>query len=292
MVDLDAERSSGQAPLRASRGVRLSLLCGAAIMMGFAALCGGAAPVAASCLPVAQAPHRGLPAALLARLVAPAQAALPAGTVELTFLGHSSFLIRTQEDVTAVTDFNDYIQVPLTPDIVTMNNAHDTHFTDTVPLQVRYALRGWGDAGGPALHNIRHSDMFVRNLPTNVRDWSGTRYAGNSIFVFESADLCIAHLGHLHHALTQDHLAALGAIDVLLTPVDGSYTLAQPLMLEVIEAIRPSLVIPMHYFGPSTLARFLDLLRDRFEIKTSDTSTVVLSRATLPQKQVLVLPGR
>jgi len=32
----------------------------------------------------------------------------------------------------------------------------------------------------------------------------GTRYNGNSIFVFEIADLCIAHLGHLHHTLTPD----------------------------------------------------------------------------------------
>ena len=247
----------------------------------------------ASCLPVAQAPAKSIPAALLARLAPAAHAAtLPAGTIELTFLGHSSFLIRTPEDVTAVTDFNDYIRAPLNPDIVSMNNAHESHFSDNVPLTVKHVLRGWGDSSGPALHNVRERDLFVRNVPTNVRDWGGTRYAGNSIFVFEAADLCIAHLGHLHHVLTPEHLAALGSIDVLLTPVDGSFTLAQPLMLEVIESIRPSLIVPMHYFGPSTLARFLDLLRERFEVKTSESPTVTLSRATLPKKQVLVLPGR
>ena len=247
----------------------------------------------ASCLPVAGVPDMGNPGILLAALrpSAATLAALSPGTVELTFLGHSSFLIRSAEGATAVTDFNDYVRAPLTPDIVTMNNAHDTHFTENVPLGVQHVLRGWSDADGPRLHNVRHRDLHVRNVPTNVRDWRGTRYSGNSIFVFETADLCIAHLGHLHHTLTPEHLAALGAIDVLLTPVDGSFTIAQTLMLEVIQAIRPSLVIPMHYFGPTTLARFLDLLRDRFEVRLSETPVVTLSRPTLPQRQVLVLPG-
>ena len=272
---------------------RAVLRLGGMVLAGIGLLVAPGGHAEASCLPVAQAPAKSLPAALLARLAPAAHAAtLPAGTLELTFLGHSSFLIRTPEDVTAVTDFNDYIRAPLAPDIVSMNNAHESHFSDNVPLAVKHVLRGWGDASGPALHAVREKDLFVRNVPTNVRDWGGTRYAGNSIFVFEAADLCIAHLGHLHHVLTPEHLAALGAIDILLTPVDGSYTLAQPLMLEVIESIRPSLIIPMHYFGPSTLARFLDLLRERFEVRTSDSPTVTLSRATLPQKQVLVLPGR
>jgi L-ascorbate metabolism protein UlaG (beta-lactamase superfamily) len=183
------------------------------------------------------------------------------------------------------------VGAPVAPDVVTMNNAHDTHFTDNVPTGIRHVLRGWGDADGPARHAVRERDLFVRNVPTNVRDLGGTRHAGNSIFVFEAADLCIAHLGHLHHTLTPEHLAALGSIDVLLTPVDGAYTMAQSLMREVVEAIRPSLIVPMHYFGSSTLARFLDGLRDGYEVRTSDTPTVALSRATLPRKQVLVLPG-
>src|SRR3546814_3154722 len=87
--------------------------------------------------------------------------------------------------------------------------------------------------------------MRVWNIPTNVRQWGDhVRMAGNSIFVFEVAGLCIAHLGHLHHRLTDQHLAVLGVIDVLLVPVDGSYTLAQDMMMEVIRQIRPAVVIP------------------------------------------------
>ena len=263
-----------------------------ALLWAVALIGAGLGSAHATCLPMAQAPKGAR--TMLASFAGPAPgslAALPTGTIELSFLGHASFLIRTPEGATAVTDFNDYVGAPITPDIVTMNNAHDTHFTNNIPAGVSHVLRGWGDADGPARHNLRYRDMHVRNVPTNVRDYRGTRYAGNSIFVFEAADLCIAHLGHLHHTLTPEHLGALGAIDVLLVPVDGSYTIAQTLMLEVVAAIRPSLLIPMHYFGQTTLARFLDLLRERYDIRTSDTPTVTLSRATLPTRQVLVLPG-
>jgi hypothetical protein len=99
----------------------------------------------------------------------------------------------------------------------------------------------------------------VRNVPTNIRDWAdGTEYDGNSIFVFEIAGLCIAHLGHLHHTLEPSQLRKLGRIDVLLVPVDGSYTLDLAGMMEVLRDIDARLMIPMHFFGPATLARFLD----------------------------------
>ena len=73
------------------------------------------------------------------------------------------------------------------------------------------------------------------------------------------ADLCVAHLGQLHHVLDRGRLGDLGRIDVLLVPVDGAYTMSQPEMAEVIQQITAPLVIPMHYFGSSTLGRFLDL---------------------------------
>ena len=41
--------------------------------------------------------------------------------------------------------------------------------------------------------------------------------------------------------------------DVLLVPVDGSYTLGVDGMVEVIGQIKPKVVIPMHIFGPTTL---------------------------------------
>ena len=55
------------------------------------------------------------------------RAAASEGTVSITFLGHASFLIESPGGVRVVTDYNDMIRAPMTPDIVTMNNAHTTH---------------------------------------------------------------------------------------------------------------------------------------------------------------------
>jgi len=121
-------------------------------------------------------------------------AAGPEGGVSITFLGHASFLIESPAGVRIVTDYNDSIRAPVTPDIVTMNNAHPTHYSESVEPGVKYILRGWDPAGGVATHRLEYRDVRIHNVPTNVRELGGTRYNGNSIFVFDVADLCIAHL--------------------------------------------------------------------------------------------------
>jgi L-ascorbate metabolism protein UlaG (beta-lactamase superfamily) len=209
-------------------------------------------------------------------------------------VGHSTFLIESPKGVRIATDYNDYVRPPVVPDIATMNRAHSTHFTMTPDPAIRHVLRGWNPEGGPAQHDLSEDDVRVRNVPTNIRTYAGggTDEFGNSIFIFEIAGLCIAHLGHLHHTLSPQQVGRIGQMDVVLAPVDGSYTLDTPGMIEVLRDLRAPLVIPMHYFSSFTLNRFLDAARPHFEIKTSADPTVVVSRSSLPAKpQILVLPG-
>ena len=176
----------------------------------------------------------------------------------ITFLGHASFLIESPGGVRAVTDYNGY-NVPVEPpDIATMNHAHSTHWTDHPDPRIPHVLRGWRMEGKPADVDLSVGDMHVANLPTNIRDWQGgTEVYGNSIFVFESAGVCIAHLSHLHHLLTEQDLVLLGHIDVVMAPVDGVYTMSQPDVAAVLEQIHPRLVLPMHYFTRDVAERFV-----------------------------------
>ena len=122
---------------------------------------------------------------------------------------------------------------------------------------------------------------------------SDLEYLANSIFVFEAGTLCIAHLGHLHHELTPEHLRQLGQIDVLMVPVDGGYTLDMEGMMGVVETISPRIVLPMHFFGPPTLERFLKIAEARFDIERRSSPMIVIDKETLPGKtKVIVLPGR
>ena len=222
-------------------------------------------------------------------------AELKADEVRLTFLGHSTFVIESPQLVRIVTDYNDYLRAPIVPDIVTMNHAHDTHYSDTPDPAIKYVLRGWGPSPAePARHDLQYRDVRVRNVPTNIRDWGGgTERHGNSIFIFEIANLCIAHLGHLHHTLTQQQLDEIGRIDVVMVPVDGSWTMDLEGMAEVLQSLKAQLMIPMHYFSMGTLNRFLDRVRDKYDVEQHDTPSIVVSRGTLPPKpKFLVLPGR
>src|SRR5262249_49254922 len=62
--------------------------------------------------------------------VAARLAALASDQVRITFIGHATFLIESPRLVRIATDYNDYVKAPVMPDIVTMNHAHSTHYTD------------------------------------------------------------------------------------------------------------------------------------------------------------------
>jgi L-ascorbate metabolism protein UlaG (beta-lactamase superfamily) len=158
---------------------------------------------------------------------------------------------------------------------------------------IKHVLRGWNPDGGPARHDVTLADVRVRNVATNIRDWAGGYIPhGNSIFIFEVAGMCIGHLGHLHHTLTGQQVAHIGQLDVVMVAVDGSYTMDVAGVVETLKTLRARLILPMHYFNPYTLNRFLDRIRTDFAVETANEPTIVVSQATLPgEPKVLVLPG-
>ena len=232
---------------------------------------------------VASSAPRLIPAAL--------RLALNSDEVRFTYIGHSSFLIESPQLVRIVTDYNDYVRPPLVPDIVTMNHAHTTHFPEPA---IKHVLRGWGPTPDqPARHDVHVKDVRVRNVPTNIRDWrGGTERHGNSIFIYETANMCIAHLGHLHHTLNQQQLNEIGRVDVVFVPVDGNMTLDLEGMIEVLQALKAPLMIPMHFFSTYTLHRFLERARQNWPVEMSEIPSLVVSKASLPATpKVMVLPG-
>ena len=233
--------------------------------------------VLAACTPIAAAEPRLWRAA----------AGDPAVTI--TFIGHASFMIETPSGVRAVTDYSGMFGPADPPDIVTMNRTHSMHMTEHPNPRIRHVLKGWGDGSEPPRHDVILRDMRVTNLPTNTRDWGGGTVAnGNSVFLFETAGLCIAHLGHLHHLLLPADLDALGRIDVLMIMVDGGYSLGHRDAVALIEQIQPRIVLPMHYFSTENLMRFLALMRGRYGIEVHDGASVTVSRLALPQQPTVI----
>ena len=219
---------------------------------------------------------------------------VPENAVLLHYLDHASFLIRTEGGLSAVTDFTGFIgNVDLIPDVVTMNHAHSTHWTPYPDPAIAHVLRGWGEVRGEGIeHWLDLGEMLVRNVPTDIRSrWGdGTvEPRGNSIFVFEVAGLCIGHLGHLHHEPDAAQYAALGRLDVVMAPVDGGLTLDLPTMLRVMERLRASVVVPMHWFSEFSLDAFLRGMAGGFDIVEVGGPSMVIGLRDLPSRPTVMV---
>ena len=217
--------------------------------------------------------------------------------VTITYVAHSTFRIETEEGITIATDYfgtagRDRDGNAIRPDVVTMNHAHTTHYTDRPDPEIPYVLRGWNhDGKGPADHRLKVRDVTIRNVTTDVRAWGQPEKDGNSIFIFEVADLCIGHLGHLHHVLTPEHYADVGRLDIVMAPVDGTFTLDLPGMIEVLKTMKTRVILPMHAFGTYSLEQFLHGMKDEFAVELNPDASLTISFATLPaEPTVMLLP--
>ncbi len=225
------------------------------------------------------------------------QAPLAAETVRLNYVAHATFLLETQGGLRLATDFTGFLgPTEIIPDVVTMNRAHSTHYTNFPDPAIPHVLRGWNPDGGPADHHLDLGEILLRNVPTDIRSRFGdgtVEEDGNSIFVFEVAGLCIGHLGHLHHEPDPAQYAMLGRLDVVMAPVDGGLTLDLPTMIGVLQRLRSSVVIPMHWFSEPSLNDFLAGIESDFVIDRRDATWLEVSLDALPsQPTVIVLqPG-
>lgn len=216
---------------------------------------------------------------------------LQADHVRISYIDHSSFAIETPGGITAVTDYNGYTGMrDWVPDVVTMNNAHITHWTAYPDPRIPHVLQGWADETGPKQHELDLGEMLVRNVHTDVRTRSGmARVNGNSVFVFEAAGLCIGHLGHLHHPPDDAQYASIGRLDVIMVPVDGGYTMATAEMAEVVKRFRSSVVIPMHWFSGASLEVFLADMEGAMEVVRPGISSLELSLSDLPRQPTIMV---
>jgi L-ascorbate metabolism protein UlaG (beta-lactamase superfamily) len=178
------------------------------------------------------------------------------------------------------------------PDVVTMNNAHSTHWTDSPDPRIPHILAGWPAGGTPARHELDLGEMLVRNVTTDTRGpfGEGALADGNSVFVFEAAGLCIGHLGHLHQIPNDTQYGEIGRLDVVMVPVDGGYTLSVADMVGVVRRLRSSVVLPMHWFSGDSLQAFLAEMEGEFEVVETGVSELDLSLQDLPGRpSILVL---
>ncbi|MEM6665133.1 MAG: MBL fold metallo-hydrolase [Pseudomonadota bacterium] len=223
-------------------------------------------------------------------------ASLQPEEVRITYVGHSSYRIETADGLSIVTDYAGNAGPGPVPTVVTMNRAHSSHWTQFPDPAITHVLKGWGEGEeAKAEHYLElDNEVLIRNVTTDIRgswDTPGRVVDGNSIFIFEVAGLCIGHLGHLHHELSPGHIGAIGRIDILMIPVDGTYTMNQDNMLRVAKELRSSIVLPMHWFGLSNLERFVAGMATEFGVNRLPERDFTVTLNTLPPTPQVFVPG-
>lgn len=214
-------------------------------------------------------------------------------TVRISYIDHSMYLIQSHGGIDVVTDYNGFIgAVDLVPDVVTMNNAHSTHWTATPHPDIPHVLEGWRQNGEPADYYLDLGEMLIRNATTDVRNRFDNSVAvedNNSIFIFEVAGLCIGHLGHLHHEPSDETYAAIGRLDIVMAAVDGGLTVNTETMTRIVNRFRSSIVLPMHWWSGGSLDRFLASVSNDFLIDRPGTSYIELSLRDLPSRPTVIV---
>lgn len=163
--------------------------------------------------------------------------------MEITYLGHSAFKIKTKT-ATVVTDPFDPKMTGIKfsgieGDIVTLSHDHPDHNASDKVIGVKKVVEGPGE------YEIMGVSMI--GIPSYHDTNSGSDRGKNTIYIYEFEGLRLAHLGDLGHELSDDLINELGDIDVLMIPVGGEYTIGPKEASHIVSKIEPFFVLPMHY---------------------------------------------
>jgi L-ascorbate metabolism protein UlaG (beta-lactamase superfamily) len=89
--------------------------------------------------------------------------------------------------------------------------------------------------------SVTEQGVQVRAVP----GYNDIHRRGHNVgFVFELGGLTIYHAGDTGHV---PEMNTLGAIDVALLPIGGTYTMDEHEAAEAVKDIRPKMAVPMHY---------------------------------------------
>jgi len=90
-------------------------------------------------------------------------------------------------------------------------------------------------------------DIEVNGIDSFHDEAEGSKRGENIMFKFKIDDITFCHLGDLGHKLDDEYIEKIGDIDVLFIPIGGNFTIDAKQAWDVINKIKPRIVIPMHY---------------------------------------------
>ena len=172
--------------------------------------------------------------------------------MKMKWLGHASFLIESPGGLKIVTDpFGKdvpYPEIEETADVVTVSHEHHDHNAVHVLPGDFKVLRGLDEEAKKA-RQIKETveDTVFRTVPSYHDDQEGKLRGENAIFVMNVAGITVAHLGDLGDMISTAQVEEIGPVNVLCVPVGGYYTIDAQVARDVVDLLKPDVVVPMHY---------------------------------------------
>lgn len=208
--------------------------------------------------------------------------------MKIKFLGHASFLIISDKGVKIITDpykegcFGGGIKygaITEEADIVTISHEHDDHNETDIKGKPTF-IRGVGkhDAKGITITGV---DVYHDKN-------SGKERGTNTIYNMLIDEMYVIHLGDLGHTLSKSNADKIGNVDVLLIPVGGYFTIDAKDAENIINTLKPKVVIPMHFKTDKCgfpIAPVEDFIKNK-EIKKVD-GEIEIKKETLPVKTTI-----
>jgi hypothetical protein len=165
----------------------------------------------------------------------------------IQFFGASCFKISTKignEEISIITDpYSEKVgKLPrsFAADILTISRKTHEHHNNKeavaegaflIDCPGEYEVKGIPIYGTPSLHESKEAKDYHKN----------------TMFHFLVDDIRVVHLGGLLEPLTDDQLAQIGEVDVLMIPVGGGDVLGPQAAADLVARMEPRVVIPMHY---------------------------------------------
>ena len=164
--------------------------------------------------------------------------------MEITWLGHSCFRLRTGELAVVTDPFPDSIGLRMGEPAalaVTVSHQHPNHNCWEGVRGEPKVLRGPGE--------YELSGIYVTGVMT-LRGQGDPRGKRNTAYLIEMEKLRICHLGDASNILSIRQLEELTPVDILFLPTGGVCTMEIPQAVEMVQRLDPRIVIPMHYSVP------------------------------------------
>ncbi|NLI98285.1 MBL fold metallo-hydrolase [bacterium] len=209
--------------------------------------------------------------------------------MKIRWLGHSAFLLETSNGRKLLTDpYNSgsyagtlrYGPIEATADVITVSHSHPDHDgVSSLPKPIGRVVR--------ESKVTEEAGFRICGIDTFHDEASGSKRGRNIIFVIEAEGLRICHMGDLGHVLSESQIKEIGRIDVLLIPVGGYYTIDAKEAAQVVNQIKPRVVIPMHYKTDVLdfpVAGVDEFLKGKTNVKTLDSAFTEVTADTLPSE--------